>query len=262
MKKLLLTTFLLVFGVVGITNVYAINITIPDLVSSGTGWYGPQENQEVEPGAVTGQVWDLEKFIQQNNTLTIQSGFNLKEGYYDENWHRTWYSGDIFIDVTGDVKYGPAADGTGSGESIISNANFLYDYVFDMDFPNNTYTVYALNSSSLVSVFFSQFEEANPWRYYSGGTTIGSGIIGYPGNFSDSEGTHYLISVNLEKLNLPVGTEFTSHFTYECGNDNLMGRSIVVPEPATIFLLGSGLLGLAGLGRKKLFRKFGKEHSA
>jgi hypothetical protein len=32
-------------------------------------------------------------------------------------------------------------------------------------------------------------------------------------------------------------------------------RQEVVPEAATTLLIGSGLLGLAGYGRKKLFKK-------
>jgi len=45
------------------------------------------------------------------------------------------------------------------------------------------------------------------------------------------------------------------HWTMACGNDVVEGGGTPVPEPATMLLLGSGLLGLAGLGRKKFFKK-------
>ncbi len=62
--------------------------------------------------------------------------------------------------------------------------------------------------------------------------------------------SHNAVSVDLGFLD--HGTTFTSHFTMGCGNDNLMGEATLAPEPATMALFGIGLIGLAGIGRKKL----------
>jgi hypothetical protein len=247
------------------------NITIPDKnYSSTSGWYGQQEDQEVEPGAVTGQEWDLEAFYAYESLLAMVGGYDFLDGEDGIE------PGDLFIDVDGDAEYGPDNYGTGYGNSSTTNT-FGYDYVLDIDYSSATptYTVFELIDGSSVSktVTYKSMVESNPWVYVKGGKQIASGTVGYMADLTNTalglSGTsaleghggsltsndHNVMTFDLSFL--PGGTTYTAHYTMECGNDALMGTgttSAAVPEPATIFLLGSGLLGLFGF-RKKIKNK-------
>ena len=103
------------------------------------------------------------------------------------------------------------------------------------------------------------FPASNPWQYASGSTATGTLGSEYTEFFSDdlagvaTGGSHNAIALDLSDLTL--GTSFVAHFTMECGNDNLMGRTNRdtpnVPIPGAIWLLGSGLAGLIGVRRRR-----------
>jgi len=67
------------------------------------------------------------------------------------------------------------------------------------------------------------------------------GIVGCPS--SDD------VTPQALKTNISGGTTVTAS-----GNGDV-GQPPAVPEPATLILLGAGLVGLAGVGRKKFFKK-------
>jgi hypothetical protein len=286
MKKLIQIfgiSMLVTLLTVGSAFAFGTEITIFD--ENGTQGIGAaSEDNEAEPGMVQSQAWDLEGFfLDDNNILTMIGGYDFVNGESD------LYSGDLFIDVDGDAVYGDIdrtktvagfeiTDQTNGNTTV--NDTFGYDYVLDMDFQDYTYDVYQLTAdSNTVTSYQWQNQGSNPWRYDSGGILLQENVsFGYTTGLSDAEtgfsgwgtNSHNVVTgldLNFLASNVPV--EFISHFTMECGNDNLMGMGALAantsgggggmaasetPEPATMFLLGSGLVGLAGF-RKKFGKK-------
>ena len=243
------------------------NITIWDGMGVENGNH---EDNEVEPGCVASQIWDLEGFFLDGYTLTMVGGYDFVGGAGGQA------SGDLFIDIDGNAEYGPDNDGDGYNHSIIKNT-FGYDYVLDIDFASKTYDVIQLTTETETeteSIYYNINQESNPWKYYSGGNAVagyqGISFAGYWKDLADDEvaglsgwdsinldtsendisNSHYAVAFDLSFLG--HGTSFISHFTMACGNDDLMGSGAVpAPEPSTIILMCAGLLGLIGIRRIK-----------
>lgn len=246
----------LIFGLVALflligSTAFSQNITIDDLNSRGNGWYGGQEDDEVEPGMAKGQVWDLEGMFLEGTTLSVVGGYDFING------EDGFTSGDLFLDIDGDAVYGDI-HGSSNGNHIVTH-NSGYDYVLDLDFVNLTYDIYAIDTETYVQTsYYKQNQGSNPWLYESGGELIAEDLaIEYT---TESEygiffngGWHNQFSVDISFL--LNDTAFIAHYTMGCGNDNLMGQGVVVhhqPEPGTMLMLGFGLIGIAGLSRRKM----------
>lgn len=249
---------------------FGTNITIWDKVVKDNPytWYNrgnPGEDQEVEPNCITGQLWDLEAFFLNGSILTMVGGFDFRNGYRDV------VSGDIFLDVNRDFVYGEDIEPrTSSGIVDVSNEGYRYEYAIRLfvEPPGMapasaadvfTYQVLSLGKDTLLSVYYGQNDESNPWKVKEYGTPIFTGTFTYMTGLTDDDtglagGSHNALQLDLAGfLAAQELANFTAHFTMQCGNDNLMGSP--VSEPATMLLVGTGLIGMAAVGRRKFLKR-------
>ena len=138
---------------------------------------------------------------------------------------------------------------------VIESASLFFDDIRNYDSSSNILYVHLLDSASL-------------------GVTVGTDYQG-GGNAFDGQGTHLNTWVNLPSYAQDITYDFSNDElvalnNYLSGSDDRIGLGFdpdchfynngitltiqtstsVIPEPGTMFLLGSGLIGLAGFRRR------------
>jgi hypothetical protein len=187
-------------------------------------------------GAPSFSVDSLTATQANGTTRVVLSGYYFGTNYAKEI-SGLGHIGDLYISSTGWKVNKP--DDHARYDTFDENEG--WDYVISYLNPQ----VYSLNFEGITMTG----DEGGAWY----GFRTGQAYQGGYGSFVNSATASLDSSLKTLTFTFPYLGPIDAmgfHWTMACGNDVVEGGGTPIPEPATMLLLGSGLLGIAGLRRK------------
>jgi len=219
LKKMALLVCTLVFLFGGTASAAPFFGLVDWVTDQGVGLF--EGDGEVGPG-VGGQVFDVEYMALKNTGSELF--FALQTGFDVTGTVQNLLPGDISIDLLSDGSY---------------------DYAIDF---SDIQTFDLIEVAAWNPVKYPQHSIAGPWSVATGDvrgddlSTIDLEVV------NDNQGAHYVLfgSVGIESFrDLASFSCVTMNWTMECGNDyGQTSACPVVPEPATMSLIGMSVVGL------------------